>query len=707
MTSTNLRFKKLLEPGRIGQLELRNRIVMAPMGTNFATRDGYVTERIKNYYEERAKGGVGLIIAGVVAVDAPRGKNLDYQVAISDDKFVLGLGELAEAVHRHGAKIALQLVHAGKLAMVDITEGITPAAPSQTSFATMEALRELTREEFNRRMRRFASIPTNPMTRELAVEDIRRLVKRFAEAAERARKIGFDGVEIHAAHGYLLSSFLSPASNKRQDEYGGDLKNRARFLLEVIKAVREKTGDSYPLWCRIDGREFGIKNGITPEDSRELACMLEEAGIDAVHVSGYGGIIGGFIDAPIVYPAGNLVSYAKEIKKLVKIPVIAVGRISPELGEKLLRWGKVDFIAIGRSFLADPQLPNKLALGKRDDIRACIYCYRCVGQHLEGEPILCTINAATGKEAEFRIQPAIHTKKVVVIGGGPAGMEAARLAALRGHRVTLYEKEHRLGGSMLFASIVNGDNEDFLNWIVTQIGKLPIEVKLGKEVKPGLIESMNPDAIIVAIGPSLVHNQIPGAKARNVFSGSELREMISGQDRAKKLSWWLRIALSLCRPMLRRLKPSTLRWLTRCWMPLGKNVAIIGSDLGTVELAQFLVERGRKVIILARNQELAPEMSIPTRWRVMKSLRKSGVIIISEIECEKITNKGVVITTPQGGWQTIEVDTVVIAEDIKPNPILFHALEDKLPQVYQAGDCAEVRMIPGAITDGASICVKI
>ncbi|GAJ14677.1 unnamed protein product, partial [marine sediment metagenome] len=250
--------------------------------------------------------------------------------------------------------------------------------------------------------------------------------------------------EIHAAHGYLLSEFLSRSCNKRTDEYGGDLKNRARIVLEVVKAVRDRVGADYPVWIRMDGREFGLEDGITTEEGIELARMFEEAGLDAINVSGYGGIRGGFYDAPIVYPPGNLVSLAEGIKKVVNIPVIAVGRISAELGEEVLRRGKADFIAMARAILADPEYPNKVAWGKMEDIRPCILCYHCVSQAFWGEPVFCAVNAAAGKESELRIEPAKQPKKVLVVGGGPGGMEAARVAALRGHDVTLCDKGRRL-----------------------------------------------------------------------------------------------------------------------------------------------------------------------------------------------------------------------------------------------------------------------
>ena len=709
--SVDSRFKKLCQPSRIGQMELRNRIVMAPMGTNFAAEDGHVTERTRNYYEERAKGGVGLIIVGVGSVDHDTGRCMPRQIAVSDDEFVPGLTELTQAVHQHGAKIAIQLQHGGKLSTEDLAHGVAPLTPSRTQSAMEEVVTDLTMEEITMLMTRFANMPPDMMTREITLEEITQLVTRFAEAAERARKAGFDGVEIHAGHGYLISEFLSRSSNKRQDGYGGELKNRARFLLEIIGAIREKVGNDYPVWCRMDGREFGIEDGITTEDAGETARMVEEAGLDAIHVSGYGGPVGGFYEAPLVYPPGNLVPLAEGIKKVAKIPVIAVGRISPELGEKILRQGKADFIAMGRPLLADPDLPNKLASGKRDDIIPCIYCYNCVGQIFRGESMYCTVNAGTGREADLSIQKAERAKKVVVVGGGAAGMEAARVAALRNHEVTLYEKGRRLGGTLVFASLLEKENEDLLKYLVTQIKKLPVKVKVGEEVTPELVEATNADATILAPGASLAPPQIPGVDGRNVLSVPELQQMINGhlkEATAEKLGWWQRLILYLGRPLLCGfLTPSNIRSFTKFWMPLGKRVVIMGGDLVGCQMAEFLVERGRKVTILESQPGLAADMSIPSRWRVMAALRQSGVNMITEVKYEEITEEGVIITTKEGERQTMEADTVILAEDLQPNVELFQAIEGKVRQVYRAGDSAEPRLITGAIADGTSIGVKI
>jgi 2,4-dienoyl-CoA reductase-like NADH-dependent reductase (Old Yellow Enzyme family)/thioredoxin reductase len=704
--STDRRFSRLLEPGRIGSMELKNRIIMAPMGTGYATRDGYVTDRMKNYYEARARGGVSLVIPGVVFIDAPRGMTSDCGLAISDDRFVPGLRSLVEVVHRHNARIAAQLNHGGKIATSDMAEGVAPLAPSPTT-AGGGSMSDLTRAELNRMVTRFAKMSGDFTTREIPPEEIQRQIQNFAEAARRAKESGFDGVEIHAAHGYLLSSFLSPAYNKRQDKYGGGLENRARFLLEVIQAVRDRVGSSYPVWCRVDSREFGVDGGITIEDTLQLGRMLQNAGVDAIHVSGYGAGVRIYIDAPLVYSPGHLVPYAAQMKKTVTVPVIAVGRISPELGETVLVEGKADFIAMGRPLLADPELVNKLAAGMRSDIRPCLNCYQCISQHVENEPTLCAVNASTGKELEMAIKASENPRKIVVVGGGPAGMEAARVAAQRGHQVTLYEKTKRLGGSWFFASVMSRDNEDFLKWIKLQMKNPRIEVKLGHEVQPTEIETMRPDVTIVAVGPSLNPPQIPGADRRNVISGPELRAMLSGRDTAGKLPLWVRAGLLLARPVMHLISPSVIRWGTLKWLPLGQRVVVVGADLVGIEVAEFLNERGRKVTVLSNVRDLAPEMSIPRRQRVLAELREHGVTILTDVKWEEITSEGVIITTKKGERKTIEADTVIVAEGIAANPTFFKSLEGKLEHVYQIGDCAEVGLVRGALAEGTRIGVGV
>jgi len=683
----NPRFTKLLEPCRIRQLNLKNRIVMAAMGTNFATADGYITQRIKDFYEERAKGGVGTIVLETGCVDLA-GKLMTHQVCLYDDGFIPGLRELAETLQRHGTKVLMQLHHGGRYCYPERTGGHHPVAPSAIS------------------------MPGRLTPKELTAPEIAQIVERFAQGAERAKKAGLDGVEIHAGHGYLIAQFLSGNSNKRQDAYGGELKNRARMLLETIKAVREKVGDGYPVWCRIDGREFGLEGGITPEDGRELARMIEAAGVDAINVSGYGGVTNfHFVEAPLTHTPGKLVPFAEGIKRVVKIPVIAVGRISPDLGEEILRQGKADLIAMARPLLADPEFPSKLASGRQDDIKPCIYCYTCIHKIFLSQSMSCAVNPAAGKEGELKLEPAEKTRKITIVGGGPAGLETARIAALRGHQVTLYEKDRRLGGSLFFASVLTKENEDLLNWLVKQARKLGVNIKLGKEVKPESIQGMNPEATILAVGPSLAMPQIAGADQRHVISGPELRQIMSGhlgKDTARKLAWWERTLLRLANPMLRRfLTPYDIRWLTRYWMPIGKKVAIVGGDFVACELAEFLAHRGRKVTIVGSGTDLAVELSIPGRWKLMNSLSESGVTMITAAKCQEITREGVVINTKDGERRTVEADTVLFAEGIEPNPKLFQAIEGKVSPIYRAGDCKGLGLIEGAMADAATIASKI
>lgn len=705
--ATDPRFARLLAPGRIGRMELRNRIIMAPMGTGYATEEGLVTQRLKDYYEERARGGAALIIPGVLSVDPAGGRCASDQLSIAADQYVPGLKELTDAVHRHGAKIAAQIQHAGKIATVDVCLAVQPVTASEMSAADANAAVDLNLDEIMRMAQRFSKMPPNFMSRAMTLEEIPHYVALFAEAAERARRSGFDGVEIHAAHGYQIYSFLSPYANHRTDQYGGDLKNRARFLLEIIQATRAKVGPDYPVWCRIDGREWNVPGGITPEDSRALSIMLQEAGVDAIHVSGYGAVPGTFIDAPITYLPGRLVPDAENVKRAVKIPVIAVGRISPELGEEVLRQGQADFIAMGRALLADPELPNKLAAGKRDEVRPCIRCYECASAHVESMSTICSVNVACGREAEFRFAPAAKPRNVAIIGSGPAGMEAARIAALRGHKVTLYEKNRRLGGSLVFASVVSEDNQGLLDWMIGQMKKLPIDIRMGAEVTPESIKAANHDVTIVAVGPNIDAPKIPGGERRNVITGKDLREMMNGRDLSGKMAWWIKLGLPLVKPVLQRMSPSAAAAFTRRWMPVGKNVVVIGGDLVAVELAEFLVERGRKVTMVSTERSMAPEMSIARRWRVLGGLRQHGVVMHNKARYGEFSDKGVVFSDKEKKTQTIPADTVVIAEGIKNNPGLFQALDGKLPEVYQAGDCADVRLILGAIEDGARIAMKI
>ncbi|MEK7849034.1 MAG: FAD-dependent oxidoreductase, partial [Chloroflexota bacterium] len=412
-------FPELFQPGRIGEMTLRNRIVMPPMGTNFAEPDGSIGQRSIDYYEARARGGVGLVIVEVTGVELSRGKTIRRQIGIDDDKFVDGLSRLSEAIHRHGARSAIQIHHAGRLG-----HAVEPIAPSSVMLP-----------------------PSHRTPREMTGGEIEEMIGRYAAGARRARLAGFDGVEIHGAHQYLISQFLSPATNRRQDQWGGTLKNRARFLVEITRAVRREVGSRYPTWCRLSAREYGLEGGIVPEEAEQVAQWAEEAGCDAISVSCYG--VGNWAAVNMPHTPGALLPLIEGVKRMVTVPVMAVGRLGPALGCHILKEGKADLVCIGRALLTDADWPNKVAASRLQDIRPCIGCHKCL--ELAPEGILCTANPVLGREREMAIAPASRPKKVLVIGGGPAGLEAARVAALRGHQVTLWEKSKRLGGQLLGA----------------------------------------------------------------------------------------------------------------------------------------------------------------------------------------------------------------------------------------------------------------
>ncbi|MGO1502649.1 MAG: FAD-dependent oxidoreductase, partial [Marinobacter sp.] len=615
-------YKHLLSPGKLGPVDLRNRIILSPMGDNFADNEGYCTERMQAYYEARAAGGAGLIIMGVVSIAFPHGTAEPFQCAVSDDKYIPGLAKLAQRVHRHGAKVAMQIQHAGKVAARDLAEGRDLWVPSMPRMTKNNIMSSLTPEELNK----FISSQkrdNSPTIRVMDKDDIAQMVEWFAAAAERAEKAGFDGVEIHAAHNYIIAGFLSPYHNQREDEYGGSLENRVRFMREVIQAVRARVSPDFGVWMRLDAYELHTEGGINLEEAKQIAKIAEEEGIDAIAVSAYATITTGsaFTDAPLVQKPAGFLDWAAEIRSVVDTSVIALGRIEPEVGDKAIADGQCDFVAMGRKLLADPELPNKLAEGKPETIRPCVYCYTCVSQIFINEPIKCAVNPFTSQEHQKVLLPAASKKHVVIVGGGPAGMEAARIASLRGHKVTLIERSNRLGGTLFFAALAYPENGPLLDNLVAQVKELPIEVRFNTEATPELLSSLNADHVFVATGARRDAPDISGADQKHVWSGDELRRLMTG-DRADEIA---KAKLSLTqRTMMKAgsLSGATnsrdaLQGLSKLWMPLGKHVVIVGGGLVGLELAEFLIERGRTVTVLEPGVSLGSELAIVRRWRVL------------------------------------------------------------------------------------------
>ena len=701
----------LASPAFIGNLELKNRMIMAAMGSNFASEDGHASEQLTAYYEERARGGVGLIILETSAITWPAGASMPNMIGFSKDEFIPTLQSLTQRVHQHGAKIAAQLNHSGKIAQEDVIAGRPIPVPSIPKSQPSDMFGLLTQDEIMNFIKAGGPDGKGPRYHELSVSEIQDEIQHFVNAAKRAKASNFDAIEIHAGHGYLISSFLSPAVNKRTDDYGGTPEKRARLLVEIISQIKKQI-EGFPILVRLDANEYRIENGITPDDFLITASLAQEAGADAIDVSAYGNTSKGiaFTEAPLVHEPGGFLEFVKMAKKALSIPVVAVGRIELDVAERGLKNKEFDFLAMGRKLLADPGLPNKIISGQEHLIRPCIYCYICVSQIFINKPMMCAVNSQLGNEHrnENIIYSTADQKKILVIGAGPSGMEAARLLAMRGHHVEIWEKDKDIGGTVRVAALAYEPNGHLINYLKNSLSELGVKIKMNALGTPETIKAFNPDHVVVAVGANRDAPSIKGKDSKNVFDGEELRGLLFGSDidAMKKLSLVQQLILSIGRASQLLRNINALRFLSKLWMPLSKDIIIIGGDLVGLELAEFLVERGRKVKVLEPTGSLGPNLSIVRRSRVVHLLKEHGVDLLTNVDIKEIRGQEVFVHH-EDMEKTFKMDQVIIALGANPNLSLSRMLSKINIPHTTIGDCASIGYIHGAIGDARKAVIDL
>lgn len=705
--TTKSEFSHLLSSGRIAGLELSNRVLLPAMDMNLCV-EGEISDGEISHYRARAAGGTAMVITGTGAVAWPIGATSRHQPAFSDDTYIPGLRRLAEAVHEAGGKLCMQLCHHGKTASVDTADGRPQLVPSLLEGSVdMSALRDNPMEEL---MALATATQGKKATYKVADEDdLAWVIDQFAQAARRVQAAGVDAIEIHAAHGYLLSTFLSRGYNRRTDRWGGSLENRARLTCEVVRAVKKVVGSQYPVLVRVNGHEYGLVNGLTATETARAAALIEEAGADAIHVSANAhNPFSDFTEGPLPAAVAQYREIAHTVKQHVTIPVVAVGRMLPEVAEEMIANGECDFVSMGRQLLADPNLVNKIRSGDRPSVRPCINCYVCVEQNFfDGTP-KCAVNPALGNETLAVLRPADRVRRVTIIGAGPAGLEAARVLAERGVVVTIIDKSDRLGGTVWFSQLTTPANALLIDWFTYEMQRLGVTIRLGEVATPDVIATTKPDAVIVATGARRGRPDVPGADLAHVLTGDILRGLITGEagTDTSSLSPMARRIVHLGRAARLLNNADRIRSLSKRWMPVGKRVVVIGGGLVGLELAEFLAERGRSVTVLEAGAQMGLPMAMPRRWTAVKRATSHGVTLIREATVSSINNASVRYKAGEREFE-VRADTVVLAADVTPDRELADELGILGVPVHVVGDAQVVGYIEGAIHTAQEIAREL